>query len=157
MSMKRRSFLTMLGAAVAAPLTPAIGSAAGYSRTTYDLAILHAKKFPLVSVGGLSKRIGIATPQAEAIIKQMSSEGLLGVLNPTRPGTVKASSKIFVNPNAGLAKAYERRQTHTKTVRDETAHTQSQPKVSVMFEHLHKLCASNGMTLSPRCLSGVHA
>ena len=155
--MQRRSFLRMIGAAVAAPMMPALGSAGGISRTTYDLAILHAKKFPLVSVGGLSKRIGIAKPQAEAIIKKMSSDGLLGVLNPTRPGTVKASSKIFVNPNVGLAKAYERRQSHAKSAKDQKAARHAQPNVSAMFAHLHKLSTACGMTLSPRCFSGVHA
>ena len=155
--MKRRSFLRMFGAAVAAPMMPALGSAAGYSRTSYDLAILHAKKYPLVSVSGLSKRIGIAKPQAEAIIKKMSSEGLLGVLNPTRPGTVKASSKIFVNPNAGLARAFEKRQVQTKAAQRPKVTQQAEAKVSAMFAHLHQLSREAGMTLSPRCFSGVHA
>lgn len=155
--MQRRSFLRMIGAAVAAPMMPAIGSAGGFSSTTYDLAILHAKKFPLVSVGGLSKRIGIGKPQAEAIIEKMSSDGLLGALNPTRPGTVKASSKIFVNPNAGLAKAYERRQAKAaKAKQDQRVQRETQPQVSAMFAHLHQLCTAQGMGLSPRCFSGVH-
>jgi hypothetical protein len=148
----------MIGAAVAAPMMPALGSAGGISGTTYDLAILHAKKFPLVSVGGLSKRIGIGKSQAEAIIEKMSSDGLLGALNPTRPGTVKASSKIFVNPNAGLARAYERRQAKTsKAKQDQRVNGETSPQVSAMFAHLHQLSTACGMTLSPRCFSGVHA
>ena len=155
--MQRRSFLRMIGAAVAAPMMPTVGAAAGSSSSAYELAILHAKKFPLVSVSGLSKRIGIAKPQAEAIISRMSSEGLLGVLNPTRPGTVRAASKIFVNPNAALAEGYRQRQTRGKAVQKQGSASQAQKNVSAMFAHLHKLSTARGMTLSPRCFSGVHA
>lgn len=155
--MKRRQFLSMFGAAAAAPLMPALGSAAGYTRTTYELAIAHAKKYPLVSVGGLSKRIGIATPQAEAIIKQMSSEGLLGILNPTRPGTVKATSKICTKDVWGLRRTSEPRAVQADKAQAQDRRSSAEPNISAMFAHLHKLSTSCGMTLSPRCFSGVHA
>lgn len=155
--MKRRKFLQMLGMAVSAPVWPSVGGAASYAQSSYELAILHAKKFPLVSVGGLSKRLGIAKPQAEAIIEKLSADGLLGVLNPTRPGTVKAASKIFVNPHAGLAQAYSQRQVRAKVAKEQMQDTAQPANVSALFAHLHRLCRKSGMTLSSRCFSGVHA
>jgi len=112
---------------------PALGSAAGYTRTTYELAIAHAKKYPLVSVGGLSKRIGIATPQAEAIIKQMSSEGMLGVLNPTRPGTVKATSKICTKDVWGLRRTSEPRAVQADKPKARDSKATTEPNISAMF------------------------
>ncbi len=155
--MQRRSFLRLIGSAIAAPMIPAVGSASGYSRTSYELAIAHAKRFPLVSVTGMSKHIGISTAQADAIVRQMSSEGLLGVLNPTRPGTVRASSRIFTNDIWGLKRTSQKRPDQARKTQERNAQKQAQPKVSALFAHLHDICTQNGLILSPRCHSGVHA
>jgi hypothetical protein len=157
--MKRRNFLGMLGAAIAAPMMPMATSAAGYSRTTYELAIAHAKKYPLVSVSGMSKRIGISTPEANAIINKMSSEGMLGVINPTRPGTVRASSKIFVNNVYPIRPTSEARAQEpapkSEPHRIRAASQDTNANIDLMLAHLRGLCVQRGMTLSARCYTGA--
>jgi hypothetical protein len=159
MAIGRRNFLGMLGAAVAAPLIPMVAPAAGYSRATYELAIGHAKRFPLVSVSGMSKRIGILAPQAEAIISEMSSEGIVGVINPTRPGTVRASSNIFTNDVWGIKKTSKPRPTEVASKAKSRQHKMQAKSATVdanidlMLAHLRELSVSRGMTLHPRCFA----
>jgi hypothetical protein len=66
---------------------------AGFSRASYGLAMAHARKYPLVSVRGLVNRLGLSAPEAKAIITRMSSDGVLGGIAPTRPGTICACAK----------------------------------------------------------------
>jgi len=70
MTMKRRSFLGLFGAAVAAPAIP-MAAPAGYSSAAYKVAMAHAKRFPVISVAGLSKRGDLSMTQAEALIKEL--------------------------------------------------------------------------------------
>ena len=102
--MKRRSFLRALGATVAAPLLPVAGSAAAYSRGTYGLALAHAKKYPFVSVRGMTTRLGVTGAQAEALLAEMSSKGVLGGINASYNGAGLATSKVFVKPVIAPAK-----------------------------------------------------
>lgn len=95
MTLRRRGFLGMLGAAIAAPAIPVAAPSVGFSRASYGLALVHAQTYPLVSVRGLVNRLGVSQSQATAILRKMSADGVLGVVAPTRPGTLFASSKVY--------------------------------------------------------------
>jgi hypothetical protein len=156
MTLRRRNFLGLFGAAIAAPLIPVAAPAAGFSQSAYGLAIVHAQKYPLVSVRGLVTRLGMSKTQANAVIRQMSSEGLLGALNPTRPGTVHAASKIDTNPVWSSASAKLAKSKMKANPNSGSSSSLAQAKarytdvdLSDMLAHLRGLCVSNGMTLSP--------
>ena len=160
MNLRRRNFLGLIGAAAAAPLMPMGASAAGYSRAGYAAAIAHAKRYPLVTVSGMAKRTGLPVKEVEAIVGRMSSEGMLGMLNPTRPGTIRASSKIFTKDVYGLVRTSQPRPA-ARTTQAEPQKTQPKPQAAqaqpvtdhadALMAHLHQLCRSYGMALAPRC------
>lgn len=162
MTLRRRNFLGLFGAVIAAPLIPVAAPAAGFSQSAYGLAIAHAQKYPLVSVRGLVARLGTSKTQANAVIRQMSAEGLLGALNPTRPGTVHAASKIYTNPvwSGASAKLAKSRMKAKPKSGSSSSSTQAKARyadvdLSDMLAHLRGLCVSNRMTLSPLCTQGM--
>ncbi|MCO4848258.1 MAG: hypothetical protein KC448_09840 [Yoonia sp.] len=162
MTLRRRNFLGLFGAAIAAPMIPVAAPAAGFSRTTYELAIAHAQKYPQVSVRGLVARLGMSNTQANAVITQMSSDGVLGVLNPTRPGTVHAASKVYTNPVWSRASAKLADPKVRANPKPDYTSQSAQAKtryadvdLSDMLAHLRGLCVSKGMTLSPLCAQGM--
>mgnify|MGYP000250168856 CR=1 FL=1 len=154
MTLRRRSFLGLFGAAIAAPALPAAAPAVGYSRASYGLAMVHAQTYPLVSVRGLVNRLGLTQTQATAIINKMSADGVLGAIAPTRPGTVFASSKVYSGRAATIAA--------TKLVPKAKAKPLQRPKLedvkipqpkvirklsydfdlSKLMAHLHGLCGA---------------
>ena len=154
MTMRRRGFLGMLGAAVASPAIPMVAPSAGFSRASYGLAMAHARKYPLVSVRGLVNRLGLSAPEAKAIITSMSSDGVLGGIAPTRPGTIFASSKVYtgnmVKTASTAAKAKQVTATQPKPVVKDIRIPQIKPtkrlaydvNLSVMMAHLRDLCAA---------------
>ena len=159
MTMRRRSFLGLFGAALAAPALPMAAPAAGYSQASYGLAVAHAQKYPLVSVMGLTKRIGLSPTQAQAVIQKMSAEGVLGAINPLRPGTAHAVSNVCTNDawravcaNKAhpIAKADFKTGPSVKTAKPCKGF--GDVDLTDMFAHLHDMCLSKGMALSPRCM-----
>ena len=90
--MKRRSFLSMLGAALVAPALPAAGAP---SRGLAALAAAHARKYPFVSVIGLSRRVGVSVREAETLLLDLSERGLVGTVNSCATGPVSACSRVF--------------------------------------------------------------
>jgi hypothetical protein len=82
--MKRRHFLSMLGAATVAPALPAFGAqgsvaaaAAGYNRYMYGLAVFHARTRASVSAVDLISRLKVSAVQANAMMGEMSASGVL--------------------------------------------------------------------------------
>ena len=72
--MKRRNFLSLMGAAAVAPALPAIPApvaAAGYNRYMYGLAVFHARTRTNISAAGIAHRLKVSLPQAEAMIGEM--------------------------------------------------------------------------------------
>ncbi len=166
MTMRRRSFLGLFGAAIAAPALPAAAPAVGYSRASYGLAVAHAQKYPLVSIKGLIKRVGLSPTQAEAVFQKMSADGLLGVAYRTRVGTCHATSKICTNEawrvvgTTGGSTVTTKQPASSKVASDrpaaEVPHRTKAMHLDVklddMLAHLHDLCLSCGMPLSPKCM-----
>ena len=103
--MERRGFLGLLGAAVAAPLVPAQAG----SRALFDYAVSHAKTFPVISVGGLSKRGGMTIAQAEEMMRELASRGMVRMVTPSRGGAPRAASKILVGDHWGIGRTRQPR------------------------------------------------
>lgn len=79
--MKRRNFLSLIGAASLAPALPSFGAssavAAGYNRYMYGLAVFHARTSAGLTTADLMSRLGISTPQARAMMGEMTKRGVL--------------------------------------------------------------------------------
>jgi len=87
--MKRRSFLSLLLAATAAPALPggAAAKAVSYNRYTYGFAVFHARHGGAFGAAELAKTMKVTSAQAKAMIAQMSREG---IVRPALGGTVQA-------------------------------------------------------------------
>ncbi len=152
--MKRRGFLTMLGAAVAAPVMPSLGSAAttaaSYNRYTYGLAVFHARTRAHVSARGLSHCLKVSLPQAEAMIAEMSAKGMVRPVLGAAGGHVRAVSNILKPDMWGLERTARQARSRTRRARIET---QDRGVADPMMAHLHQICRDYGMALSPRCFA----
>lgn len=102
--MKRRSFLSFLGAATVAPALPALGAAAP-SQAAVSLATAHARRYPYISVIGLSRRIGVSEVEAKGLMHELSRQGILGPLRNSGPRPIFAGSKVFTPAEGSLIKA----------------------------------------------------
>lgn len=162
MTMKRRGFLSMLGAVIAAPALP-MAATAGQSGTAYAAAIAHAQKFPVISVSGLAKRGGLSVSQAEAMIKELASQDLVKLVGPSRSGSVRAASKILINDPWGLGRTSKPQpkgagkvDPQQQSLTGPETHKAQQMRVDLdpLMAHLRRLCVDRGMTLSPRCFAG---
>lgn len=103
MSIKRRGFLQMLGGAFAAPLMPSasLGAAAkvGYPASALHAAIYHAQSRVTFSVYTLAQQLGLQLGQAEQLMSDMSTRGILGPLQGRTQAGRWASSKIWIHPS----------------------------------------------------------
>lgn len=153
MTIKRRGFLAMLGAAVSAPALPV----AAASRDLMQVAVAHARKYPVISVGGLSKRGAMTVPQAEAMIGKLAQKGMVKLVGPSPSGGARAASKIMVGDPWGLARTAHERQTAAlrRDHADQTRRTAkaTAPSVPPWIAHLHEICRADGLTLHPRCFA----
>lgn len=79
--MKRRSFLSLLGAAGVAPMLPVpAGSApvaAVYNRYTYGLAVFHARTRASVTAADLVAKLRVSAATAEAMMGEMTTKGVI--------------------------------------------------------------------------------
>lgn len=159
MTMKRRGFLSMLGAVIAAPELP-MAATAGQSGTAYAAAVAHAQKFPVISVSGLAKRGGLSMSQAEALIKELASQDLVKLVGPSRTGSVRAASKILINDPWGLGRTSKPKhasaQTDTNDHRRQASGSDDmRVDLDPLLVHLRQMCVDYGMTLSPRAAEGL--
>lgn len=79
--MKRRNFLSLLGAVGLAPVLPlpagAAPVAAGYNRYMYGLAVFHARNRASVTAADLVAKLRVNAVTAEAMMGEMSSKGVI--------------------------------------------------------------------------------
>ncbi len=155
--MKRRGFLALLGGAIAAPLVPSMGGAAtvaSYNRYTYGLAVFHARTRAHVSARGLSHCLKVSLPQAEAMITEMSTNGLVRPVLGASGGHVRAVSNILKPDMWGLERSARQARSARRRARLEGRtgdHQAARVDTSAMMAHLHQICRDYGLALSPRC------
>ena len=151
--MKRRGFLSMVSAAAVAPVLPAISApavSATYSRYMFGLAVFHARTRAHVSAAGIAFRLKITTVQAEAMIAEMATKGMVTpVLG--KPGAVRAVSNI-VKP--GIWDVTNSASSSPHRTKD-ALHSSDIAQTRSMITHLRTLCAGQGIPLAPHCLAGT--
>lgn len=154
MTMKRRGFLQMLGGAIAAPLMPtaSFGAAtkAAYPASALHAAIYHAQSRVNFSVFSLAQRLGLSLDQAQAVMTEMSSRGILGPLQGTTQAGTWARSAIWQRP--AHAVAIGKGATYaSKAATSQTARTAARTAPAPWLRHLYDMCRAHGRTLHPRC------
>lgn len=151
--MKRRKFLGLFGAAVAAPLAPMptmASSSAVYSKSALHAAIIHAQSRVSFSVWGLAQTLGVSAQQAEALMTELAKRGTLGPLQGTTFGGRWANSNILRRETAVAVQQAARKAAHSKS--EPTFQSgKAEPDLSLLITHLRNLCLDQGMTLHPRC------
>ncbi len=79
--MKRRGFLSLLGAVGIAPVLPlpwpAAPVAAGYNRYIYGLAVFQTRIRASFSAADLMTRLRITSPVAKSMIREMTADGAI--------------------------------------------------------------------------------
>lgn len=155
--MKRRGFIQLLGAALTAPALPAMGApsvaAATYNRYTFGLAVFHARTRAHVSAAGIAYRLKVSTAQAEAMIAEMASKGMVTPLI-SKPGSVRATSNILkggIWDTSEIQKAAKKREELKSQAEHTTEDGKPKGEVPAWIAHLREVCVNQGMTLSPRC------
>ncbi|MCO4848257.1 MAG: hypothetical protein KC448_09835 [Yoonia sp.] len=151
--MKRRNFMGLFGAAIAAPLMPlpALGNAAGevYAKSAMHGAILHAQARVSFSVWGLAKTLGVSVAQAETLMGDMAKRGILGPLQGTTHGGRWATSNILQKEMLGAVQAAKK--AHQSATHQTSQKHYAEPDLGQLLAHLRGLCEKQGMTLHPRC------
>lgn len=94
--MKRRGFLTLLGAAGLAPALPGLPVAAGSATSSglYARALAHAQTRASVSAKGLAHCLKISASQADALMARLRTQGAIA---PTQ-GALRVASRVS-NPH----------------------------------------------------------
>lgn len=156
MSMKRRGFLGMLGAVLSVPALPSVALAKAPG-SAFKAAILHAQKFPVISVAGLANRGGLSTVQAEAMIKELAARDMVKLVGPSKSGSVRAASKILTHDPWGLGRTSQSQKSVTKPESRQAHRSADENTQSLLVEpwlaHLRQLCVDRGMTLHLRCFA----
>lgn len=154
---KRRSFLGMIGAAVATPALPAMGGGAAgvtYSRSAYGMAVLHARTRHHVSARGIAHCLKVTLPQAKAMITEMSAGGLVKPVVGGAGVHVRAVSNILQPSVIGMRTAgieAKKRAAQRAQEAQRTRTARAGTGQNAMVGHLHHMCVASGHTLNPRC------
>lgn len=149
--MRRRGFLTLLGAAAVAPALPVaaprVAVAAPYSRFAFGQAVFHARTRAHISPAGLVRRLKVSTAQAEAMISEMSARGMVRPILGSG-GSVRAVSNILKPDAWGLAQA--RARTIARMKEAEASRAQGPQLAETWLDHLRQVAVQNGFALGPR-------
>ncbi|MEJ6399261.1 hypothetical protein [Yoonia sp. 208BN28-4] len=139
--MKRRSFLTMIGAAVTAPLLPRVplarvAKAAPYSAAALHGAIIHAQSRVSISSWSLAQTLGVPVEQANSLMVDLADRGVLGHMRGSVGGSRWASSRIFKPVFAPRPASPAKNRTWQQTSQHAT-----QPDLSLLMAHLRDISA----------------
>ena len=153
--MKRRSFIGMLGAAVTAPALPM--AAPSLSPKISALVAAHVRKYPVITVLGISNRIGIPQAQAEEVLYDLARQGLVGPVTPGPHGPVRAKSTLFkpTPPDVQLAEVEKRMKAQRAQIRErklQEARERISGEAVDWLHYLQKLCVKHEFSLQPRAL-----
>ena len=149
--MKRRGFLSMLGAVAVVPALPAVAAPAAtatYNRYMFGLAVFHARTRAHVSAGGIAFRLKVTTAQAEAMLTEMASKGMVTPVTG-HPGAMRAVSNIL---RPGVWDTSEL-QKSAKVRENLQQKAQAKAKAPDWIAHLQSICVGEGLELHPRCFA----
>lgn len=141
--------MAMMGAAAATPALPA--GLPSLAPKLKALGVAHAKKFPFVSVMGMSKRLRISDDEAQELLNYLSRKGIVGPLNSTATGLSSGPSKTF-RPVSVKTTAAEAQRAKAKAARAQAAELDAL-KARDMMAYLRGLCADRGLVLHPRAMA----
>lgn len=158
MTIKRRSFLTLLGAAIAAPAAAISGPA--LPANIGALAAAHVRKYPFVSTTGLSNRLGLSVPQAQRLLLDLSRSGLVGPVQSCARGPIHAASKVFTPTSDSLirvaqARAARQRAAALRRIGTDGNARRMRVDLRPLLRHLHEICRDTGLDLHPRALAAA--
>jgi len=151
---KRRGFLSMLGAAMTAPALPM--AAPYFPASMRALAVKHVGQYPIITVLGISNRTGIPMDKAEELLVQLSREGLVGPVVPGPAGPMRAKSIIYKPSAATLhANNIESERLQRQIRRARLNRKRLRVNTKDWLGHLHEICKANNIPLQPRALEAV--
>ena len=138
--MKRRKFLSMIGAATTAPLMPSVSVAAPPQMSVaLKGAIAHAKASPYVSSWGLMHRLGVSAEEASALITDLSKRGLVAPVKGLRKSSQWAHSQAYVPPVMPKRRVKPKhQQSNSRRARQQP---QPEPQTDLMMAHLRQIAA----------------
>lgn len=156
--MRRRGFIQLLSAAIAAPALPAVAAPAAatssYSRYTFGMAVFHARTRAHVSAAGISYRLKVPLAEAEAMIAEMASKGMVTPVL-SKPGAVRATSNILkpgvwdTSEVQKAARARRKLQAKAKSVEQSSTAAETPAWIA----HVRSICVQQGLALHPRCMA----
>lgn len=155
--MRRRGFLTLLGAALTAPALPAVAGSGAPAGVRAAVAA-HVRKYPVITVLGISKRVGVPVDQAAELLEGLSRDGLVGPIRPGPAGPLRASSTVY-QPSPAIAQAAEaRRQAGLRRRAQQALRRMGQGAgAGDWLTYLQAMCRQQGYALSRRALAQVSA
>ena len=109
--MKRRGFLQLLGSAMTAPLMPALpvgaatvgtASKAAYPALAMKMALDQAKHRVNFSVFSMAQQLGLQLDQADALMEDLSKQGVIGPIQGATKSGRWARSKLWQRPEGSV-------------------------------------------------------
>lgn len=150
--MKRRGFLQLLGSAMTAPLMPglpagaaAVGtvSNAAYPALAMKMALDQAKHRVNFSVFSMAQQLGLGIEQADALMVDLSKQGVVGPIQGVTQSGRWAQSKLWERPAGSVVASSQVTQPRTQDTPNSTAHRADATKETTMekFENLSGIAA----------------
>lgn len=138
--MKRRGFLSLLGAVMAAPALPS--AATSLPVRLSQLAATHARTYPCVSAVGLSRGLGVPMAQAQVLLRDLSSKGLVGPISHAGTGPIYAASAVYRPAASAVLKVAQLRPSMPQT----------HAVANDWLAYVQDICVRNGFALQPRAV-----
>ena len=142
--MKRRGFLQLIGAGIAAPLMPS--ASFGAAPQHLGAAIAHARARVSISAWGLSQSLGVTMAQADGLMAEMVQRGAIAQIQGG--GGRWALSRVYTTP---LPAHIQRPEAPSgKDGQTHTAQTTEPNDSDPLLAHLHQMCRANGHIVTRR-------